>query len=575
MFRLRAPAGLKGKALLLALVGTLLAVASQASAAPLLQSFNIGTGGPDSLTGKIGGALSAQATGGSIVANFTDVDIDTNILDFTNRTGQVTLNVNTSTSKVNLNLPNTSFSSGLTGSLSGTADDSATDAAPGSLGWLVPGTDGRWDDPNNTGSFVNAQFSGASLATTSNIGISASTSGGIFGTGTGNINLGTVLFQTLRLNVLNTSTFSATFDPVQTVSVQNLALSTSVPFATNLPVSNFVEASHPVGSPVADLSVNGGGLISTTVSGNLVATLTGSISATLNLSVTWGSLTLTTLNNAFNGPLFSGDLFTINESINLTETLPFVFSILHEPTTNVDYDDVVAMLQTGTLGAQFPLSINETTNVAVPATPIAIQNLSTPSGTVRINDLDIVGNLTGNISATLSGTANLGADLLAQAILTSAANIQPQNTGPTSIAASSTNNPNYSNTFAGTFDDADLAANQFIPSYETLMFEFDTSPATLASQVGDGFMTGMTTPSQFTSGLLGGTLSLTQLLSIFGNLGTYTAYANVADADGQVHSIPFTVNVVPEPSSLLVWSGLIGAAAIWQRRLRIVRSRAA
>lgn len=546
----------------------LLAISASAHAAPLTQTFNVATGGADSLTGTIGGSLKAQATGGSIVANFTDVDIDTNILDFTNRTGQVTLNVNTSTSVVNLNLPNTNFSSPLTGSLSGTADDSAYDVAPGTFGWLAPGTDGRWDDPNNTSSFVNAGFSGASLATSSNINIAATTSGGIFGTGSGNINLGTVLFQTLRLNVLNTSTFAATFDPIQSVSVQNLSLSTSAPFATNLPVSNFVEASHPVGSFVPDLSVNGGGLVSTTVSGNLVANLTGSISATLNLSVTWGSITLTTLNNAFNGALFSGNLFTITESVNLTETLPFVFSILHEPTANVDYDDVVAMLQTGTLGAQFPLTINETTNVAVPPTAIAIQNLSTPSGTVRINDLDIVGNLTGNISANLTGTANLGADLLAQAIMTSAANIQPQNTGPTSVSAVSVNNNDYSNTFSGVFSDADLAANQFITSYETLMFEFDLTPATLASQIGDGFLTGMTTPSQITSGLLSGNLSLSQLLSLFGNLGTYTAYANVKDADGIVHSIPFTVNVVPEPSSMLIWSGLIGAVAVrrWRRR---------
>lgn len=554
---------------------TFVAMANVALASPLTQTFNVATGGPDSISGTISGSLKAQATSGSINANFTDVDIDTNILDFSNRTGLVTLAANTATSVINLNLNSTPYSSALTGSLSATADDSATDVAPGTFGWLTAGTDGRWDDPTNTGSFVNASYSGTSLVG-GNINISAASSGGIFGTGSGGINLANIpLLGTLWMQVLNTSNFSVTMAPTQSVSVNGLSLTTSGSFPVSGVLSNFVEASHPVGSFVTDMSISGGGLVATTVSGTLSATLVGTISADLDLRVkiggtaTSGGTTLATLNNAFVGDLATNtNLFTVAQAVSFNQSLPFAFTILHEPTVNVDYDDVIVKLQTGTFGATFPLPISTTTSVTVPTTPFAAQNLSGGGGGITLNDLDLVGNLTGSVAANLTGTINLSADLLAQAIKTNAANIQPLNTGPTAASATSTNNPNYSNTFAGVFNDADLAANQFISSYETLMFEFDTSPATLASQIGDGFMTGSTTPIQFTAGLLNGTLSLTQLLAIFGNLGTYTAYANVKDAAGLVHSIPFQVNVVPEPSSLLVWTGLIGAVAVWQRRRR-------
>ena len=85
----------RGNRFLVLAIFSIIATAQLVSAAPLTMNFNVGTGGPDSLSGTIGGTLKAQATSGSIIANFTDVDIDTNLLDFSNRTGNVSLAVNT------------------------------------------------------------------------------------------------------------------------------------------------------------------------------------------------------------------------------------------------------------------------------------------------------------------------------------------------------------------------------------------------------------------------------------------------------------------------------------------------
>lgn len=153
---------------------------------------------------------------------------------------------------------------------------------------------------------------------------------------------------------------------------------------------------------------------------------------------------------------------------------------------------------------------------------------------------------------------------------TSSTTISYSNSAPSAGAATATVNPNYSVSFFDVFTDLDLAGNGFTSSFETLTFEFDLTQATLASQVGDGFFNGGTSPTQTTSGTLSGTLSLSQLISLFGGLGTYTAWANVRDAAGLVASQSFTVNVVPEPSSLLVWSGLatLVCGARWRRRGR-------
>ncbi len=395
-------------------------------AGPVTKVFDVATGGADSLSGSLSGAISATVTSGSIIANFTDVDIDTNILDFTNRTGSVTLTV-TPGSNVNVTIPNTNFSSGLTGSIVVQADDDATDAQPGVLGGLTPGNDTKWDDLDGDGELGNPKFISATLNASAPISTSANVTGSISGVGSGSINLGNILFQTLRLDVLNTSTASVIFDPIQTVNVSNLSISTSTPFDLNFPLSNFVEGTHPLDglglTTILDLSEAGGGLVSTTVSGTLEAQLTGRLNASIDLRVRWGSITLTTLNDAFNGDLATGELFDLSEDIALTESIPFAIQILHSPTTNVDYDDVIALAQTGTLGISVPISLATATSIAFPATTFEVLNLSTTGGTVNINDLDIRGNLGGSINVNLAGSASLNVNLLANALEANALNI--------------------------------------------------------------------------------------------------------------------------------------------------------
>lgn len=140
------------------------------------------------------------------------------------------------------------------------------------------------------------------------------------------------------------------------------------------------------------------------------------------------------------------------------------------------------------------------------------------------------------------------------------------NTAPAASTPSLTINPNYSVSFFDVFTDLDLAGNGFTSSFETLTFEFDLTQATLPGQVGDGFLTGATNPTETVQGSLAGTLSLSQLVSLFGGLGTFTAWANVRDAAGLVASRSFTVTVVPEPGSLLIWGGLAAMAFGLRRR---------
>lgn len=144
------------------------------------------------------------------------------------------------------------------------------------------------------------------------------------------------------------------------------------------------------------------------------------------------------------------------------------------------------------------------------------------------------------------------------------------NAAPVSASAVSINNPDYSNTFSSLFTDTDLAGNGLVGGFEVLMYDLS-----LSNTFGSGFMTGMTTPTQTTPATLGGTLTLPQLLTIFGALGTYTAYANVKDLAGVSYSLPFEVKVVPEPASLLVWGGLAAIAGVsqWRRRRKRAQAR--
>lgn len=172
---------------------------------------------------------------------------------------------------------------------------------------------------------------------------------------------------------------------------------------------------------------------------------------------------------------------------------------------------------------------------------------------------------TGSITLTATDETNL-------TTVSAPSAITYDNALPTVTGASATTNfITYDVTFAGLFDDADLVANGFVSSFEVMSYEFDLTAPGSAGQVGvGGFIVGGTTPTQTSGVNINQTFSLSQLMSIFGALGTYTVYASVADSTGAFLSVPVTVQVVPEPGSLLIWGGLTTAMGLvaWRRRRR-------
>lgn len=198
------------------------------------------------------------------------------------------------------------------------------------------------------------------------------------------------------------------------------------------------------------------------------------------------------------------------------------------------------------------------TTIGTSASP-TVNVFTTPGFTISTTG----GSQAGTLTVTDNGAFNLNN--------TAGTSFSYANTAPVVSSASAvTNFTTYEVTFAGIFDDADLAGNGFISSFEDITYELDLTAPGTAAQVGPGgFMSGASTATQTTPGTLGPTTySLTQLLTLFGGLGTYTIYASVADSTGAFISVPVEVRVVPEPASLLVWSGLgaiVGLTA-WRRR---------
>lgn len=141
------------------------------------------------------------------------------------------------------------------------------------------------------------------------------------------------------------------------------------------------------------------------------------------------------------------------------------------------------------------------------------------------------------------------------------ANVSYTNAAPTISNASGDRNPDGSVAFSAAYIDDDLGINSLISDFEMLLFEFDTSMATSAAQVGDGFLN------------MAGTVDYLILSSLFGSDGMYTAYANVADKAGGYDSFGFTINVSAPPATVpvpaAVWlfgSGLAGLGFSARRR---------
>jgi hypothetical protein len=417
------------------------------------QNLPINTG---SFSGNLGGTITAdvkntsgavldintlriitQKTGGGFFNVFPNSDTTTN---------PAPIPISIGASQVGINIPTTPFNSGITGSFDVTAGDNLANAVPGVLDGGVPGSDGKWDDPGQTGILNNASASNINVSLGSPINATANVSGSIGASIPNNITVpGAVNAGLIQgdLIVKNSSNLAVTFDPVQQVSIQNLSISSPGPVPLDYPggPGNFVDGAHPVSPMMLDLSTQGADLVSTTISGTLVADITGTISgsidlaANLRLSFSGININLSTINidDAVNGVLGGGTLIDLNEGISLSDTeLPFVINVIHNASGDVDFDDVAASLMSGSLGLTVPISLSQPgLSIAIPSSPFSIGplpaipvNSSGQQGNVIVQTLS--GTLGGNINLDLTANLGLQADLVAGALKTAAINVVPE-----------------------------------------------------------------------------------------------------------------------------------------------------
>jgi hypothetical protein len=122
--------------------------------------------------------------------------------------------------------------------------------------------------------------------------------------------------------------------------------------------------------------------------------------------------------------------------LNATVELPFAIGVLHEPTADVDFDDVVASLRSGTLGLELPLSYSQIDMVVpLPATPFEIANQFYPidqgplfNGTIWLQRLkaELGGQLVLDLNANFAISADLVADALAANLINVTGNPVPE-----------------------------------------------------------------------------------------------------------------------------------------------------
>lgn len=420
-------------------------------------TINGGTGFSGMLDGMITATVKSQNTAGTIqtqgVLNVTDLDIQTiNNGGFLNLFPNSTSNNNTASTtiavaptSIGIDLRPTSFSSPVSGSVSVTAGDAISNGVVGALDGGVPGPDGKWDDPGSTGILNNASADSFNVTLNNPINAVADVTGGIAASIPSDVTIPNIVDTTLLsadLRVKNSSTVNVNFEPVQNVTLSGLSISNSVPIPLNTPASgNFLDGAHPVpgANATLDLSTSGADLVETTISGTLVAdimgTITGSIDIAADISVI-GLINFTVnQDNVVDGLLSDGvvSLIDLNENVSLPGTeLPFVISVIHNATTNVDFDDVVAQLLSGTFGLDVPISLSESDIVLdLPDTSFELSNLSTyvdagsgQHGYVNINHL--AATLGGQFVLDLNADLSLNANMLATALGQNAINVVPE-----------------------------------------------------------------------------------------------------------------------------------------------------
>jgi len=416
-------------------------------------TFDGGTGLSGTLGGDIDATVKSQTDDGSTQTGATldivDLDIRT-VSDggfgnafptdqSLNNTAQSPIDIAPGT--VGFGLQTTNISSSLSGSMNVTAGDNLADGVPGVVDPGVPGSDGAFDDPGSTGILNNAVVDSVTATANSPISGAANTTGGLDFSIPNDITIPNVVdttFVDADLRVKNSSQVSIDFDPVQNLTVQDLSFSTSTPVDVDQPISNFAEGSHPSGVPQLDLSAGSSEFVETIVSGTLAADLTGTVVGNIDIAADISVIGIINFTEDFDGVL-SGNLsdpgvslITLNEAISLPAIdLPFSFSLLHEPTADPDLDDLIAALQSGTLGLTVPFGLNEEVVLTLPDLGFQLQNQSFDvdagfgqSGTVIIDNLEA--EVFGQVVLDLLADLDLNLDLGASAFEANAINVVPE-----------------------------------------------------------------------------------------------------------------------------------------------------
>jgi len=412
-------------------------------------------------TGDIGGTINAivkpQNTAGTVQTrgflNITDLDIETrrdssgNFLfpNSTSNNNTASTNINIAPTTIGISVPTTPFSSGVGGSVSITAGDSRSDGSPGVLDGGVAGPDGRWDDPGQTSILNNATTNGFNVSLNSPINATANVSGAINASIPNNITIPNVVDTSILnadLVLKNSSTISVNFQPVQSLSLQNLSISSAIPIALNGPLSGgFPDGAHPVpgANMTLNLSTGGGGLVATTISGNLLADIQGTVNGNIDLRADLSLIGLidfgVDFNDVVDGELSDGvvSLIDLNEDIALDDiSLPFSIQVIHNASMNLDYDDVIAQIASGTFGLTVPIEmLEQDIELDIPETSFQIQEQTFnadvglfTNGSVILHNLEAT--LGGTIVLDLDADLALSATMLASALGNNAINVVPE-----------------------------------------------------------------------------------------------------------------------------------------------------